>query len=384
MESLGNFPDSFLAEIAGQPAALARAARATVGRRDALLEVARVAAVRSSVVVTGMGASYFAGYPAVNRLAEASVPALHVDAAELLHFRRSLLDDSCVLVLVSQSGESAEPVALAAAVRQSRSAPFMVTVTNGTANRLARDADVALDSAAGTEAGPSTVTFAASLVVLRAVADALVAGRAAPKGPEGLHPHGPQGLPSDSPEARLRDALEALPPDAERAAAAAEGLLGPDPAALARTIGYWIGYPRALVTLGRGSARAAAELGALILKEAARIPAEALQSAQFRHGPLELAGGELAAFVVATEEPTEALDIGLAAELAEQRASVVAITADGPKPAGVHRLPIGPVDPSLRPAVAAIPMELLAWRRGVERGFDPGRLHVAAKVTTHE
>jgi glucosamine--fructose-6-phosphate aminotransferase (isomerizing) len=376
MESLGNFPDNFLAEIAAQPAAILRAAHVTASAHDALREVTRAAAGHPTVVVTGMGASYFAGYPAVNRLAAIGVRALHVDSAELLHFRRAVLDGSSLLIMVSQSGESAEPVALARALRRERRRPFIVSVTNGTASQLAAAADVALDTAAGQETGPSTLTFAASLVVLRALADAIAA--ACPARAAGANgSRGKRGGAADA-------SLDALLRDARQASAAAADLLGPEPAELAGRIITWVGAARTLVTLGRGPARAAAELGALILKEAAGVPAEALQSAQFRHGPLELAGGGLGAFVVATEEPTRALDVGLATELVERGASVVAIVGDGDEPALAHRLAVGRIDPALRPAVAAIPMELLAWRRSVDEGRDPGRLQVAAKVTTRE
>ena len=68
--------------------------------------------------------------------------------------------------------------------------------------------------------------------------------------------------------------------------------------------------------LGRGPARAAAEMGALTLKEAVGIAVESLETAQFRHGPLELVGPDLAAMVIATEPETGDLDLRLAAELA--------------------------------------------------------------------
>ena len=56
-------------------------------------------------------------------------------------------------------------------------------------------------------------------------------------------------------------------------------------------------------------------MGALTLKEAVGLPIESLQTAQFRHGPLELAGPDLAAIVIATEPETRDLDVGLAGEL---------------------------------------------------------------------
>ena len=126
MKWLGKFPDSFLAEIAGQPDALRRAAGALVDQRDTIEAVRHAGRRAGGVVFTGMGASYDACYPAVNELAVHGVLALQIDAAELLHFRSHVLSPATVLVLVSQSGESAETVAVADALRARSPRPLTV------------------------------------------------------------------------------------------------------------------------------------------------------------------------------------------------------------------------------------------------------------------
>ena len=114
MKSLGNFPDPFIAEIAGQPDAVRRAAAAAIERSD-LLAQAAAAARRGRIVLSGMGSSYDACYPASTYLAAEGIAAPMHDAAELLHFRLAALGAGDVLVLVSQSGESAETVGVARA-----------------------------------------------------------------------------------------------------------------------------------------------------------------------------------------------------------------------------------------------------------------------------
>jgi glucosamine--fructose-6-phosphate aminotransferase (isomerizing) len=146
----------------------------------------------------------------------------------------------------------------------------------------------------------------------------------------------------------------------------------------------WLGSRRVVVLLGRGPARAAAEMGSLTLKEAAGFPAESLQTAQFRHGPLELAGPELAAIVVATEPETRDLDVGLASELLGAGASALLVTDDGAGPERAMRVGIGAVGSMLAPAIAIVPVQLLAWRLAIARGRSPGAFTRASKVTTHE
>ncbi|GIU99369.1 MAG: glucosamine--fructose-6-phosphate aminotransferase [Actinomycetota bacterium] len=357
MRSLGNFPDPFLAEIAEQPDAIRRAAAALLDQRDLLERVREVGRTARTLVFTGMGSSYDACYPAVNDLAGRGVASLLVDTAELLHFRRPILDAQTLLVMVSQSGASAEIVKLANEIAKQRVRPFVMSVTNGLDNDLARRADIRLDTWAGVETGPSTKTFAAAMTTLSGLAR-LLAG--------------------DS----VATAIDHTRTAAEGAALAAERLLD-DPEAEAERLAGLLGGREVMVVLGRGPARAAAEMGALILKECG-IMAESLESAMFRHGPLELAGPGMSAIVLATEPETRRLDLALAAELVEAGAAVLVVTPDGEAPKGAHPLATGYLDRALMSAVAIVPIQLLAWKLAVLAGRTPGAYTRASKVTTRE
>jgi glucosamine--fructose-6-phosphate aminotransferase (isomerizing) len=356
LESLGNFPDPFFREIVSQPSALRRAAAAVAAQRDRLEDLAARVGRGSSVVFTGMGASYDACYAPATVLAGLGIPGWTLDAAELLHFRRPALEagPGSALVVVSQSGRSAEPVRLAEVLPEPR--PTVVAVTNDAGSPLSERADVALATGAGPEIGPSTMTFAATLVVLDAVA---------------------RVLSGEDPAAAVSGTTE----DAEAAALAAEGVLA-DAAALAERLLAWLGDRPILTALARGVGRAAAETGALLLKEAARFPVESLEAGQFRHGPLELAGPGFGAILVAVEEATRDLDLGLAKELRASGAAVFVVT-DGPSGAD-EGLSLGPLPRPLAAAVAVIPFQLLGWRLAVARGLEPGILSRATKVTTRE
>jgi len=350
VKSLGNFPDPFIAEIAGQPDALRRAGAASLRQADAVAEAAASAGGRT-LAFAGMGSSYDACYPAVADLAVAGIPALMVDAAELLHMRLATLGAGDLLILVSQSGESAETVAVARSLRERGDAPTIVAVTNGLDNRLAGLADVALDTEAGPETGPSTMTFVATLVLVGALARAI------------------GGVATDG----VADAANA-------AATAVGSLLGDG--SLPDRLAAWHDGRATTVILGRGAARAAAEMGALTLKEAVGIPVESLQAAQFRHGPLELAGPALAAIVIATEPETAELDLGLATDLRALGAGVLVVARhdDG----GPGTIEIGDLDRLVAPAASIVPVQLLAWRLATLAGRDPGTYVHAAKVTTRE
>jgi glucosamine--fructose-6-phosphate aminotransferase (isomerizing) len=358
MRSLGNFPDPFLSEIHGQPDAFRRSAEGLPGQRAEFERLSHASRSATNLVFTGMGSSYHACFPAINELAALGIAAHHIDGSELLHFRRAILSQTALVIAVSQSGESAEITQLAAEVRSALAPPVLVSVTNGLENTLAELADLTFDTRAGIETGPSTMTFGVSLIVLRAVAGVL------------------RG-------AAVETALEETVRAAQAAAMAAGRLLGrreADPMELAA----WLGPREVVVLLGRGRARAASEMGALLLKESAGIPAEALQAAQFRHGPLELAGPKLAAIVMATERETHRIDLGLAADLVDTGTAVLVVTPDGETPTGARAVAIGDLDRALAPSVSILPVQLLAWRLAVERGRTPGVLTRASKVTTRE
>ena len=357
MRSLEGFSDTFLAEIVGQPDAMRRAAAALVDQREHLDRIREAAAVADTTVFTGMGSSYDACYPAVNDLAGRGVASLLVDTAELLHFRRPILNARTLAVIVSQSGESAEIVRLVNELARQRNRPFVVSITNGLGNDLATRADVRLDTWAGPELGPSTMTFAAAMATLSGIAR-LLAGDSV-----------------DTAVDRTRTA-------AEGAALSAERLLE-DPPGFAADLEAWHGGRGLFVLIGRGPARAATEMGALILKESG-VMAESFEAGMFRHGPLELAGPDMTAIVMATEPETRRLDLGLAADLVDTGANVLVVTPDGESPKGARAAATGYLDRALLSAVSIVPVQLLAWRLAQSRGRRPGEYTRASKVTKRE
>src|SRR6516162_2250573 len=112
----------------GQPSALRRAAEGLVGQIDALDALAKRHEKRP-VFFTGMGSSYDACYVPVTLLAGAGRSTVMVDTAELVHFRLPALRPETVLILVSQSGRSAEVVTLMEALKEG-SRPLVVSITN--------------------------------------------------------------------------------------------------------------------------------------------------------------------------------------------------------------------------------------------------------------
>src|SRR5690242_12959849 len=103
----------------------------------------RVPAVRKGrqLIFTGMGGSYDTCYGPVTGVASAGISGPVVDSGGLLYFRRATVGGATLAVVVSQSGESAEVVRLIEELRRGPECPFIVSVTNGPDNTLARMAN---------------------------------------------------------------------------------------------------------------------------------------------------------------------------------------------------------------------------------------------------
>src|SRR5947207_3822166 len=104
----------FLTEIYEQPAALHQAADALpaeLGSVTGFGERLRRGEF-TNVILTGMGSSLSACVPATIILAGVGIPALAIEASELLVAYRPLLNAKTLLIVVSQSGQSAEIVRL--------------------------------------------------------------------------------------------------------------------------------------------------------------------------------------------------------------------------------------------------------------------------------
>ncbi|MGN6794807.1 MAG: SIS domain-containing protein [Streptosporangiaceae bacterium] len=354
--------DPFMAEMLDQPQALRRAATLLGGQAEFFALTESLHDRRGPLLLTGMGSSFHACQAAASALGQRGVLAVTTNTAELLHFQWKTAAAARAVVLISQSGRSVEVLRLARKLGSLARRPRLIAITNGTDNPLTPMVDICLDTAAGEEVGPSTKSYAATFVPLAALVETMSAA------------------------ASRRSTAAALSRVAEAAHAAADAAeqLIKNPDALADDLYEWLDGRKRITILGRGVARGPAETSALVLKEAARFPAEALDAADFRHGPLELAGPDLAVILLSLEGATRRLDDRLSAEVARHKTAVLVVAnAHGPADAA-RTLAIGSVEPLMACAVAVIPAQLLAWRLARALGRRPGEFRLASKVTTEE
>jgi len=341
----------YLRDILSQPAAL----RTMLARLD--LEALRpyTQALKNGeydrIILTGMGASGYAAYPAWVYLLQAGIPAIWVDCAELIHYARPSMTRRSLIWIISQSGRSAEVLRLLDWLSHAPPAAA-IALTNDPASPLAKAADLTLFIDAQVEETVSTRTYMNSLAITQLAALALCGTN--------LTPH-----------------LEAL----ERVIAGIGSYLATWEVHL-RLMESLVGVPQHLAILGRGPSMAAALTGALIIGEAARYPALALNAAQFRHGPLEMVNEMLTVLVFAGQEETAALNMRLLQELISYGASALWLS---PQPeAGLPALSMPQASGIGLPLAEIVPLQLLSVAMATQAGIVPGKFLHTGKVTLTE
>lgn len=338
----------YIQDILAQPEALA----ATLGQLPQAAADLRSLAARleagafKRIVLTGMGSSLAALYPLWFRLVRAGYAPIIIETSELLYDAAGLITNDTLLVIVSQSGRSAEIVRL---IEQHQGATVLA-VTNDSTSPLARTAPVVVLTAAGVESNVSCKTYVCSLAALALVGDVL-----APTPGETASLEQLQGV---------SQVMAGYLSHWEEQATKLGQLLGGS----------------SLIICGRGASLAAVHYSALILKEAAKVHTEGLTAPQFRHGPMELAKTSVQVLVYEGQGGTVSLNRRLVADVIEAGGRAYLI-GDTQQPEA-FRLPAVPA--AALPILEILPTQLLslglAWRNSLE----PGQFYIGSKITTVE
>jgi glucosamine--fructose-6-phosphate aminotransferase (isomerizing) len=340
----GISPSPYLADVLDQPRALA-ALVDSAPSISATVEACGLAK-RPRVIISGMGSSHFATFGLWSSLVRLGVPAWWVETTQLLDLADGLVAPHSLLWLTSQSGESAETVALLD--RLPRDLVHVVGVTNNPDSALGRGADTRVDLVAGDEATVSTKSYVNTLAAVRLTAAALTG----------------TGSSAVSSLRATTDSLADYLGDLEGHVAA---------------VGDFAEHRHLLLT-GRGGAAASAQTAGLILKEAAKVPVEGLTAGALRHGVIELAGPRLSvAFFDHGPGPHRDQNDRLASDLAAAGTEVAWVTGDRSDGRRTLPAPVGAdIDTAIRDAAAFQTLSFALARRS---GVTAGDFTFASKVT---
>jgi glucosamine--fructose-6-phosphate aminotransferase (isomerizing) len=362
---LGPYRHFMQKEIFEQPRAIAD----TVPQGESLdaslfgEEAAAVFADIDSLLILACGTSYYSGLTVKYWLESIAKIPTQVEIASEYRYRDSVPNPKALVVVISQSGETADTLA-ALKHAQSLGHEHTLSVCNVATSAMVRLTSLSFHTHAGREIGvASTKAFTTQLVGLFVLAATLGKIR---------------GTVSPEQEADYVRQLRHLP-------AALNAVLALEPQIIAWSEKF-SGKESALF-LGRGSHYPIALEGALKLKEISYIHAEAYPAGELKHGPLALVTD---AMPVVTIAPNDALLEKLKSNLQEVKArgGELYVFADtdtriGSEP-GIHviRMPehYGPLSPILH----VVPLQLLAYHTACARGTDVDKPRNLAKSVTVE
>ena len=293
----------------------------------------------------------YAAYPAQAYLNSLGIRALIWETAELVDHLRKFHGADILLVVVSQSGETAEVLRLLDALPRKEG---LVAICNTEASSLARRANLLLPMMAGRAAAVGTKTYACAVAVLMYLAVAI----------------------SRKPPQALTQALM-------QAIEAQEEILERGDEVTLPTVEYF-NKPHYIALLSRGAELASAYQGALLFKEVAKMGAEPMSAAQFRHGPMEIIDPAHRYIIFARQResgPKRPADAGLfkLAKDIRKHGGRVLLYSDQPfaDTTNVRLVPVEPVRLGLGTLIDSVYIQLLVHELALRAGLEPGNFRFA-------
>ncbi len=316
-----------------------------------------------SVLILACGTSYYSGLTAKYWLESIARIPTQVEVASEYRYRDSVPNPKTLVVVISQSGETADTLAALKHAKALGHAHTLAICNVGT-SAIVRLTELAYLTRAGAEVGvASTKAFTTQLCALYLLSLTLAKLR---------------GRLSVEAEARELKDLRHLP-------AALQSVLALEPQIIAWAEAF--ANKENALFLGRGLHYPIALEGALKLKEITYIHAEAYPAGELKHGPLALV---TEAMPVVTVAPNDALLEKLKSNLQEVRArgGQLYVFADAgshiESSEGLHVIRLPEHYGKLSPILHTLPLQLLAYHTAVARGTDVDKPRNLAKSVTVE
>ena len=312
------------------------------------------------VCMVACGTAYHAGVVGKRMFEELLRRPVETMVASEFRYSDPLVDEETLVVLISQSGETADT--LAAFREAQRKGAQTLAIVNVVGSSLSREAGAVLYTQAGPEIGvASTKAYLAQLVALALLGVYLAQDSTLSEDDRRKFVHALRNLPDQVAECLNRsDSIEQM---AERLA-----------------------NHNCFFFLGRGYDFAAALEAALKLKEISYIHAEAYAAGEMKHGPLALVEPGVAVMGLCTQPKTNDKMVSNLKEVKAREGTVIAIIRDEDEtPEGVDdviRVP-GSLD-SLMPVLSMVPLQLLAYFVARRRGCAIDQPRNLAKSVTVE
>lgn len=370
----GGFKHFMLKEIHEQPQAIESAIQGRVdkfikeGSQIPILgglaptsEVKDRLAKIKRIIIVSCGTSYYSGLVGEYMIEEYTGIPVEVETASEFRYRKPVLDETTAVLAISQSGETADTLE---AIREGKlKGALTLGIVNVVGSTISRETDAGVYNHAGPEIGvASTKAFTSQLSILALVTLSL----------------GRQRQMSFVMGRRIAEELKRIP-----------GLIKKilKKEAEIKLIAKKYGKYENWLYLGRKYNFPIAMEGALKLKEISYVHAEGYAAGEMKHGPIAMIDGNFPSlFIVPTDSVYEKVISGMG-EVKARGGKILAIATEKNKE--ITKLVddviyIPKTLEMLTPLLSVIPLQLLAYYIGVNKGYDVDKPRNLAKSVTVE
>lgn len=357
-----------LKEIHEQPKAYRDTMGARIDESDSrvILDEVRLTAEQlrriQHIQIVACGTAYHAGLVGRQVMEQMVRVPTTVEVASEYRYRNPIINEHTLVIVVSQSGETADT--LAALREAKRQGARVIAITNVVGSSAAREADDCIITWAGPEiAVASTKAYTTQLIVFYLL---------------GMHFAQLMGTMDRSSIVEILKHMRQLPEQVQ-------ALL--DQSERVRATAERLAEHEHLFYIGRGLDYAAAQEGSLKLKEISYIHSEAYAAGEMKHGTLALIEQGTPVIALATQTEVMEKTISNIIEVRARGAYVIGITAQGNEELEKSVDEVFYIPRTLdllTPALAIVPLQLLAYYAALARGNDVDKPRNLAKSVTVE
>ena len=362
----GGFEHFMIKEIHEEPAAVRDTLNSVLvdGRIDltgaGLTDEALSGVTRVDIVACG--SAWHVGMAAQYVIEDMAEVPVRVELASEFRYRKLLPDPNALVVVISQSGETADSLA---ALREVKTLGIRtLAIVNVMGSTIAREADNVLYTLAGPEiAVATTKAYSAQLAAMYALAVAL--GRA-------------KGKLDEAACARYVEELTALPDKIARVLEDKERI---------QWFAAKFSNARDIFFIGRGIDYAVSLEGSLKMKEISYIHSEAYAAGELKHGTISLVENGTLVIGVLTQNDLYEKTVSNMVECKARGAYLMALTSYGHYSAedtADFTVYVPKADPHFMGSLAVVPLQLLGYYTSVARGLDVDKPRNLAKSVTVE
>jgi glucosamine--fructose-6-phosphate aminotransferase (isomerizing) len=358
----GGFEHFMLKEIYEQPEVIKNVMQGRVLLEEGLIHLGGIEEYfgrlkqAKRVIICACGTSWHSALIGEYLIEEFARIPVEVEYASEFRCRNPVLSIDDVVIVISQSGETADTLA---ALRQAKERGAMVLgICNVVESTIARETICGIYTNAGPEVGvASTKTFTAQVTVLHMLALALSKGRSI----------------SHNDLAYNLKELASVPEKIARILELNEQI---------KSIAETINAARNMLFLGRGYNFPVALEGALKMKEISCIHAEGYPAAEMKHGPIALIDENVPVVFIASKDNSYTKVLSNIEEVRSRHGRVIAIANEGDKEVGrlaEQVIYIPQSSAPIAPLLTVIPLQLLAYHIAFQLRSKVGRPRNHAK-----